>query len=320
MPKSIVSFKNEFPLNKCDIDNDMTYYNKNFPILKNFVDVVLHYNKQLTTPLRLFSHEELYRIVYTLCRQGHKKLLYDNIIEIYCNFCSETIKELNFIEQNETWLTILSQIVANYVKTYDIIINIFAYLNKTYIMEELKTSLTVILKKIFEDYLFVYIKDRLSYSLCMYTNNNIQIPQTLIITITQALYTLNPSFAYINPMLFRKSVSNFIVPKNFTELQVNYTKQEAQYFINLIKNESLNEISSPYSSLSYSSIYSIDIDSEDISEKNDITSLNLYSPINKEVTLNVSHLPPKRSFNNSNIYDNNFDNYSNKRPRIILES
>jgi len=39
----------------------MTYYNKNFPILKNFVDVVLHYNKQLTTPLRLFSHEELYR-------------------------------------------------------------------------------------------------------------------------------------------------------------------------------------------------------------------------------------------------------------------
>lgn len=39
----------------------MNYYNKNFPILKNFVDVVLHYNKQLNTPLRLFSHEELYR-------------------------------------------------------------------------------------------------------------------------------------------------------------------------------------------------------------------------------------------------------------------
>jgi len=59
-------------------------------------------------------------------------------------------------------------------------------------MEELKTSLTVILKKIFEDYLFVSIKDRLGYSLCMYANNNIEIPQNLIITLTQALYSLNP--------------------------------------------------------------------------------------------------------------------------------
>jgi len=70
----------------------------------------------------------IYRIVYTLCRQGHKKLLYDNVIEIYRSFCSETVKELDSIKQNETWLTILSQIVANYVKTFDIIINIFAYM------------------------------------------------------------------------------------------------------------------------------------------------------------------------------------------------
>jgi len=59
-------------------------------------------------------------------------------------------------------------------------------------MEELKTSLNVILKYIFDDYIFSRIKDRIRYSLCMYTNNNIQISQNLIITITQALYTLNP--------------------------------------------------------------------------------------------------------------------------------
>ena len=69
-----------------------------------------------------------FRIVYTLCRQGYKKLLYNNILEIYRNFCTETVKELEAIKQNETWLTIFSQIVANYVKTLDIIINIFAYL------------------------------------------------------------------------------------------------------------------------------------------------------------------------------------------------
>ncbi|OUM66732.1 hypothetical protein PIROE2DRAFT_5940 [Piromyces sp. E2] len=194
-------------------------------------------------------------------------------------------------------------------------------------MEELKTSLTVILKKIFEENFFVGIKDRLSYSLCMYTNNNINIPQNLIVTITQALYSLNPSFAYINPMLFRKSVSNFIVPKNFTELQVNYTKQEAQYFINLIKNESLNESSSCFPSPTFSSIYSIDIESEELSENSDASSStlyckspNLFSPIDKDFSNNIFNLSSKRSFNNSDICDNNFENYSNKRLRIKLES
>jgi len=128
-------------------------------------------------------------------------------------------------------------------------------------------------------------------------------------------------------MLFRKSVSNFIVPKNFTELQVNYTRQEAQYFINLIKNEALNEPSSCFSSPTFSSIYSIDIESEDISENSDTSSSTLYckspslfSPVNNDFTINDSRQSSKRSFNNSEICSNSFENYSNKRLRIKLES
>jgi len=63
-------------------------------------------------------------------------------------------------------------------------------------MKELNTSLNVILKQIFDDFIFSKIKDYLKYSLFMYTNNNIQIAQNLIITITQALYNLNPCNIY----------------------------------------------------------------------------------------------------------------------------
>ncbi|KAL6601818.1 Cullin repeat-like-containing domain protein [Neocallimastix sp. 'constans'] len=325
MSKTIISHGNEFHINDYNLENEMNYYNKNFPILKNFVDVVLHYNKQLNTPLRLFSHEELYRIVYTLCRQGHKKLVYDNLIEIYRSFCDETVTELESFKQNETFLTIFSQIVSNYVKSFDVIINIFAYLDKSYIMEELKTSLNVILKYIFDDYIFSRIKDRIRYSLCMYTNNNIQISQNLIITITQALYTLNPSYAYINPTLFRKTVLNFIVPKNFTELQVNYTKLETQYFLSLIKNETFNE-SVLFSSIPYSSIYSIDIDSDGLSEKSNSSTSTLYykSPISNtsqtdEISKNILPQSSKRSLV-TDICDNSLENNSHKRICIKLDS
>ncbi|ORX82786.1 hypothetical protein BCR32DRAFT_278621 [Anaeromyces robustus] len=319
MSKAIVSHRNDFHIKNNNFENEMKYYNDNFPTLRNFIDVVFHYNKQINTPLRLFSHEELYRIVYTICRQGYKKLLYENILEICSNFCADTVKELENIKQNETWLTILSQVVANYVKSFDVIINIFAYLDKTYLMEELNTSLSVVLKEIFEDNFFVGVKDRLSYSLCMYVNNNIQIPQNLIITITQALYSLNPSYAYINPMLFRKTVSNFIVPKNFNKLQVDYTKLEAQYFLSLIKNE--NTIDSfNFPSPSYSSIYSIEIDSDEISEKSYSScstlyckSPSLFSTTNeKEKSLStITYV--KRCLSNTDICDNSIENSSHKK-------
>jgi len=126
-------------------------------------------------------------------------------------------------------------------------------------------------------------------------------------------------------MLFRKSVSNFIVPKNFTELQVNYTKLEAQYFLSLIKNESTNgflNISSP----TYTSIYSVDIDSDKLSERSNSSSSTLYSKssslytsVNENKT-NDSHSSSKRSFSNVDICDNKVQNYSHKKICIKLDT
>jgi len=109
-------------------------------------------------------------------------------------------------------------------------------------------------------------------------------------------------------MLFRKTVPNFIVPKNFTELQVNYTKLEAQYFLSLIKNESFN-----------GSIYSIDIDSDEL-----LPSMLYYKSSNscnsktKEISESVIHQSSKRDFSNTN--NNNIQNYSHKRICIKLDS
>ena len=115
-------------------------------------------------------------------------------------------------------------------------------------------------------------------------------------------------------MLFRKTVPNFIVPKNFTELQVNYTKLEAQYFLSLIKNESFN-----------GSIYSIDIDSDELFEKsNSLPSMLYYKSSNscnsktKEISESVIHQSSKRDFSNTN--NNNIQNYSHKRICIKLDS
>jgi len=139
------------------------------------------------------------------------------------------------------------------------------------------------------------------------------------------LLFLKKAYAYINPTLFRKTVLNFIVPKNFTELQVNYTKLETQYFLSLIKNETFNE-SVLFSSIPYSSIYSIDIDSDGLSEKSNSSTSTLYykSPISNtsqtdEISKNILPQSSKRSLV-TDICDNSLENNSHKRICIKLDS
>ncbi|TPX30666.1 hypothetical protein SmJEL517_g05808 [Synchytrium microbalum] len=223
----------------------LEYYQANFPELDRFILVVLSPDQQYTTPLASFSHEALYRIAYTICWQGMRRQLYDNVIGSITQILTAQYETLSSIEVPASWFKQFAKLLINHDRATSTMSSIFAYLNRTYVKSELQLDLTTELRQLLYARFVQGQSEKIFRALRMVVAGTIsiqggviQIPGRDMADLIQCLHRISTGklsqahssyyFFWYNPPLFQQCIPNFQPPTNAAELIARFDQTQAR--------------------------------------------------------------------------------------------
>lgn len=194
--------------------DETDYETKLWPPLENAVNMLL--TQQPGVYLKI-SYEEMYRYVYTSVCHQHSARIYEDLV----NLLSENLSNFSQKLENLHGVTLLDQFhsgLKRYTQAIGCIVPIFAYLNRTYIMmqmkSDLKKELTALLNKTVIDHHVLRVLDELSAA----QSKPFGCSPAVAADLVRNLNDFRPDFARIYPHLFAKYIPNILPPARADEL------------------------------------------------------------------------------------------------------
>jgi len=197
-----------------------TEYQTYWLLLKGAVDLMLVNPDNEATPTHKISFEETYSAVYKCVCEHKAEQLYNDLMGHISGIIRSWKERLNCVANDPISLVKgVEEFTAKFVQSIPVIVPIFAYMNRFYVVPKQGTDLQLILIKVYDDIITSPLSENVINTMSESRAQPFSIPPAVMTSLIHNLHKINPGYSQLKPELFAAYMTGIAPPMVEADLE-----------------------------------------------------------------------------------------------------